>query len=123
MAAGDARSSHPALLASRSLRPAALLIAGTALVVLAVAAGGDLAGRALCAMAVVALLGLAAVALRRGRGASGGQSVLSVLERHPMAKDSGVAVLVTQGRRLVVGYGPAGVTLLAELGPPEERLP
>ncbi len=107
-----------------SPRPAALLVAGTALVVLAAAAaGGDLAGRALCAMAVLALLGLAAVALRRGRGASGGQSVLSVLERHPMAKDAGVAVLVTQGRRLVVGYGPAGVALLAELGPTEESVP
>jgi flagellar biogenesis protein FliO len=71
----------------------------------------------------VALLGLGAVALRRGHGAVGGQGALSVLERHPMAKETGVAVLVTQGRRLVVGYGPAGVALLAELGPAEERVP
>ncbi len=106
-----------------SRRPAALLIAGTALIVLAAAAGGDLAGRAMGAMAVVALLGFGAVAMRRARGASNGESVLSVLERHPMAKDTGVAVLVTQGRRLVVGYGSAGVALLAELGPTEERLP
>jgi flagellar biogenesis protein FliO len=105
-----------------SLRPAALLIAAAALIVLAAAAGGDLAGRALGAMAVVALLGLGAVTLRRAHSASG-QSVLSVLERHPIAKDAGVAVLVTQGRRLVVGYGPAGVALLAELGSNEERVP
>ena len=116
------RFPRPASLRSTAL-PIAGAAAGAALVIVAAAAGGDLAGRALGAMAVVALFGLGVVALRRARGAPDGERVLSVLERHPIAKDAGVAVLVTQGRRLVVGYGSAGVALLAELGPTEERVP
>ncbi len=105
------------------LRPAALLGAGSALIALAAVAGGDLAGGALRAVAVVGLLGLVAVALRRSRAATGAPAALSVLERHLIAKETGVAIVATGRRRLVVGYGPAGVALLAELGPSEERAP
>ncbi len=40
---------------------------------------------------------------------------IHVAERHALSRDAGVAVLATGDRRLVVGYGAAGVTLVAEL--------
>lgn len=105
-----------------SLGPAALLAAGAGLVALAVA-GGDVAHGALRALAVVALLGLAAVALRRRRAGASAPLAVSVAERHAMGRETGVAVLAAEGRRLLVGYGPGGVALLTELGPGREPVP
>jgi len=105
-----------------SLRPAALLAAGAALVALAVV-GGDAANFALRALAVVAILGLAAAALRRRRAATIAPLAVYVTERHVLGRETGVAVLAAEGRRLIVGYGSGGVALLTELGPAQEHLP
>ena len=76
---------------------------------------------------VVALIGAAAVAFRHRRAATTAPPLVAVTERQFLGKETGVAVLAAEGRRLLVGYGPAGVALLTELGPPlgppKERLP
>lgn len=109
-----------------SLRGVTLLAAGGGLLSLAVA-GSDLANGALRAVAVVALIGAAAVAFRHRRAATTAPQLVAVTERQFLGKETGVAVLAAEGRRLLVGYGPAGVALLTELGPPlgspKERLP
>jgi len=97
-----------------SARAVALIAAGAGLAVLAVA-GGDAAAAALRALAVVAVLGLAAAALRWRRTRNVAPAVVSVVERHPLGRETGVAVLVAEGRRLLVGFGPGGVSLLREL--------
>jgi flagellar biogenesis protein FliO len=88
-----------------------------ALALVAATAGGDLAGGALRASAVVALLAVAAVAVRPlGRGAARASSLV-VEERQAFTRDSGIALVAAGPRRLVVGYGTAGVRLLADLDP------
>jgi flagellar biogenesis protein FliO len=104
-----------------SLRGATLLAAGGGVLALAVT-GGDLANSALRAVAVVALVGAAGAALRR-RARSTAPPLVDVLERRILGRETGVAVLAAEGRRLLVGYGPAGVRLLATLAAQQERLP
>ncbi|GEJ55574.1 flagellar biosynthetic protein FliO [Anaeromyxobacter diazotrophicus] len=97
--------------------PRALAVAGGgALALLAAAAAGEL-GRG--AALATGLCGLA-IALLAWRGAgqpAGAAPELRVAERHALGRDAGVALLATGERRLVVGYGAAGVTLVAELPP------
>jgi len=100
-------------------RPRALLAAGALIAApLAVAAlaGGDAAGGALRALSVVALLGFGALALRRG--APPGAPALEVVGRHGLARDTGIAIVSADGRRLLIGYGPRGVALVVELSAP-----
>ena len=62
-------------------------------------------------------LGLAALAVRRAAARRPAATALCVLERHPLARDAGVSLVAAGSRRLVLGYGPSGVALLAELPP------
>ncbi len=78
-------------------------------------AGGDAATAALRALSVVAILALGAAALRRHRAHEVVPAMVTVLESHALARDTGVAVLGAEGRRLLVGFGPSGVALLREL--------
>ncbi len=90
------------------------LAAGAVLVLLAAAASGDL-GRGAAAALVVAGLAAAAFALHRRRGGLVAPPSLALLERQPLGRDVGLALVAAGGRRLVVGWGAAGVTVLAEL--------
>ncbi|HEX9288535.1 MAG TPA: flagellar biosynthetic protein FliO [Anaeromyxobacteraceae bacterium] len=112
-----------ALARPRALLAASALIAASLAV--AALAGGDAGGNALRALSVVAVLGLGGLALRRGAPAPGAPA-LEVVGRHGLARDTGVAVVSTHGRHLLVGYGPRGVSLVAELSAPpsaQERRP
>ena len=82
---------------------------------LVAAAGGDVAGGALRAMAVVALLAAGVLATRHMRAGPAHPATVTVTERHLIGKDVGVALVTAEGRRLLVGYGPAGIGLLADL--------
>jgi flagellar biogenesis protein FliO len=96
-----------------------LALAGVLVVAggLAAAWGGEVTIRALRATAVVAFLGLAACALRlRGGGPRRTHAAaVAIRERQPLGRDTGVAVVAVAGQRILIGYGPAGVTRLAEL--------
>ena len=94
-----------------------VVIAGlcTAFAVVAAMTGGVLAGGALRAIAVVALLAAAAALVRRRTGRSHQHPALVLEERHLLGKESGVAIVTTSGRRVLVGFGTAQVTLLAEI--------
>ena len=94
------------------LAVAATVAAGLALLA---ALGGDAAAPALRALAVVAILALGAALARRRRLGAGAPEAVSSVERHGHSRDAGVALVSAEGRRLLVGFGPAGVRLLAEL--------
>lgn len=79
------------------------------------AAGSDAATTALRALAVVAVFGLGAALLRRRRAGPGAPVAVSIVERHGLSRDAGLALVSVDGRRLLVGYGPAGVAIVAEL--------
>jgi hypothetical protein len=98
----------------------AVAAAASAAAVVWAAGGGDLGNAALRALGAVALLGAAAVAIRR-RPAPLVGGPLRVEARHALGRDSGVALLDVAGQRLLVGFGPAGVSLLADLGAREPR--
>ena len=105
---------RPAVVRAAPWVAVALLLAAAA------AGGGELAGGAVRATAVVLLLAGGAFALsRRARPALA--EAVAVIERRPLAKESGVALVTIAGRRLVVGYAPGAVTLLAELATPVEE--
>jgi flagellar biogenesis protein FliO len=64
----------------------------------------------------VALLAAVAFALRRRRAvATARPARLAIEERLPLGRETGLALVTAHGRRLLVGHGPAGVSLLAEL--------
>jgi flagellar biogenesis protein FliO len=107
----------------QAARRRALVAAVAALAVLGAVAGGEIAGGALRALSVVALLGLGALLVRRAGGARRDRGELAVVERHALARDAGVALVTAGGRRLVVGYGASGVALLARLDHPAEVKP
>jgi flagellar biogenesis protein FliO len=96
--------------------------AGAAAVLLALAGDGALAigGRAM--LAVLALAGVTWV-LRRSAPGAASPRLVEVVERRPLTRDASVAVLRAGGRSFLVGCGPDGVRLLANLGasPGEER--
>jgi hypothetical protein len=103
------------LSSGRFERPAVVAGLCTALAVVAAMAGGDLAGGALRAIALVALLAAAAALVRRRAGHSHERPALVVEERHLLGKESGVAIVTMSGRRVLVGFGTAEVKLLAEI--------
>lgn len=92
-------------------------LAAAALLAAALLPGEGAAAAALRAAALLGALGLAAAALRRAPAA---ERPLALLDRRPLGRESGVALVEAQGRRLLVGYAPSGVAVLADLSP-EER--
>jgi flagellar protein FliO/FliZ len=115
-------SRWPRLLGDPRGRAAALGIGAAAALLLALGPG-DLAPAAARAAVAVgglgALVALARARLRRGPLAGG----LSVLEARPLGRDAGLAVVEVGGRRMLVGFGSAGVQVLSELGSPPEGRP
>lgn len=102
---------------------AVLLGIGAAAALLLALAPGDLAPAAVRAATAVGGIG-ALVALSRSRR-RGGQpaAAVAVVETRALGREAGVAVLRVDGRRLLVGFGPAGVRLLSDLGGREEGPP
>lgn len=79
--------------------------------------------QAAAALAVVGALLYAQRRLRRPRGGAAAPLV-QVRARHPLGRESGVAVVSWDGREILVGYGAAGVTgLLVSDEHAEEVLP
>jgi flagellar protein FliO/FliZ len=100
--------------ASAAARQGVLAVAALVLVVTAALTGSGLAGTALRAISVLGALALAAAWLRR-RQVVRPDATLSVDAREPLSRDTGVALIRVEARRLLVGYGPTGVVLVAEL--------
>jgi flagellar biogenesis protein FliO len=105
-------------LAAAPPRTRALLVAGVGAAALLLASAGDpllsTAGRA--SLAALALASLAWSARRRAAAAEPA-ALVEVTGRRTLSRDAAVAVLRVHGRTLLVGYGPDGVRLLADLGP------
>jgi hypothetical protein len=101
-------------LAAWALAACAAGLAGAAALCSGSAAGG--LARALALLGVLAAVGVAAASLRR-HTAPPSDAKLAVVERHALSGDTGVAIAAADGRRLLLGYGPSGVALLAELAP------
>jgi hypothetical protein len=101
------------ILAARRLP---LAVAGL-LAALALVPVGGLGGAALRAAALLGALAAAGAALRAPAAAR----VLEVADRQALGRDIGVALVETGGRRLLVGYAPRGVRLLADLSGQERQ--
>jgi len=105
-------------------RPWAAAATGVALAlaVAATAAGSELGASALRASAVLVALGLAAAALGRRAPRAPAAGQIDVEARQALSREAGLAVVRAGGRRFLVGHGPGGVALVAELdrgeGPP-----
>lgn len=93
-----------------------LPLAAAALLAAALLPGESATAAALRAAALLGALGLAAAAVRRAPAA---ERPLTLLDRRPLGRESGVALLQAQGRRLLVGYAPSGVAVLADLSSKE----
>lgn len=108
---------------ARSPRHRLLAGAGGAAGLLALlsAAPGGLASTAARAALAVAVLAAAPALLRGRAGAAHGTPSLRVIAREPLGRDAGVAIVVADGRRLLVGFGPQGVRALAAPEPEEVR--
>ncbi len=98
----------------------ALLLVGGAGSAAVALAGGEMGGAVLRAAAVLGLLAAGAFWVRRARreGAPPTPDAVVLAARQELGRDAGVALLRAGGRDLLVGYGAAGVRLLAELSPP-----
>jgi hypothetical protein len=83
--------------------------------IVAAAAGGELAGGAIRALGLVALLGATGAAISGRRRSSSPPALVRLGERHLLTRDAGVAVVEAGGHRLLVGFGPSGVALLVPL--------
>ena len=112
-------------LAASPPRTRALLVAGVGIAALLLALADEplvsAGGRA--TLALLAAAG-AVVALRAGRRGAPPPRLIDVAERTLLSRDAAVALLRVDGRALLVGYGSAGVRLLADLGqarPGEDR--
>jgi flagellar biogenesis protein FliO len=88
-------------------------LAGAALALALLPAEG-MAGAALRAVALLGALALAAAAVRRAPEAD---RPVALLDRRPLGRESGVALVEASGRRLLLGYAPSGVAVLADLSP------
>ncbi len=97
-------------------RDRALLLGALGLAALAALAGGSGSAMALRGLGLVALLAGGLVLARR-RSSAAAAPRITVLERHALGRDTGVAVLSLGGDRLLVGYGASGVTLLHRASP------
>jgi flagellar protein FliO/FliZ len=99
---------------------AVLVGVGAAAALLLALSPGDLAPAAVRAAAVAGGIG-ALVALSRSRARRGHPAAaIAVVETRPLGRDAGVALVEIGGRRLLLGFGPAGVRLLSEVGGREE---
>jgi len=101
---------------------AALLAAGGALLVTLAASPSALGPAAARAGLVAAALGGALLVLRRAGRPAAGPRLLAVLARETLGREAGVALVEVGGRRLLLGFGPGGVQLVAEAGA-ESRAP
>jgi hypothetical protein len=73
-----------------------------------------LAGAALrCAALLGAMAALASGLRGRAPAAAGGR--LAIAGRSALTRDCGIVLLEADGRRLLVGYAPSGVAVLADL--------
>lgn len=95
-------------------RAAIAVAALPAAALLALSPSGLSTAAARAGLAAAAIGAVAALARRRARPAAGPR--LSVEARAAISSDAGVALVEAGGRRLLVGYGRAGVSLVAELG-------
>ena len=88
--------------------------AGALLLLASPAPGGEGPGTA--ALRAVAALGGLAILAGAGTGSRRppAPSALSIEERHPLGRDVGVALVRCSGRRWLLGWGPRGVSVLAE---------
>jgi flagellar protein FliO/FliZ len=99
-------------------------VLGSALLAAALVALSPGALAPAAARAALAAAGIAAVALlARRRIQRQTAAPLSVLAREPLASGSGIAIVEAEGRRLLVGFGREGVSLLADLPAPREDAP
>jgi flagellar protein FliO/FliZ len=101
----------PWLLAPRGRGPLGL---AAALLALALLPAEGLAGGALRAAALLGALALAGLGLRSAPAAD---RPIALSDRRPLGRESGVALVEAGGRRLLVGYAPSGVAVLADLSP------
>lgn len=103
-----------AAIAAVAGRRSALAVTGATLMLAGVAfAPGGLGPVSARAGLVAAALGAAAIVARR-RAAPAAAPLLAIVSRAALARDAGIALVEVGGRRLVVGYGSAGVQLLAD---------
>jgi flagellar protein FliO/FliZ len=92
---------------------------GAAAILAAAFAGGEEASLALRCGAVLGALAVAgAWARRKSKGRGAPILVLAVVSKQSLGKDCGVAVIEADGRRLLVGFGSGGATLVADLDLP-----
>jgi flagellar protein FliO/FliZ len=107
-----ARAAAAAVRSAR-LRPA-LLAGGAGALLLGLAPGGLGPAAARAALAVACLGAAVAIMRRRAGSASTADApLLRVLARAPLSRDTGVALVELEGRRLLVGFGAGGVRVLA----------
>jgi len=102
---------------------AALAGAGGLLLVAAALGGSQSALVALRAGGVLAVLVAAGWWLRRRAARQREPSVLAVEARQPLTRDAGLALVAIDGQRLLLGYGPRGVSLLVTIPPAREGEP
>lgn len=100
-----------------------LLLAVAGALAFAALLGGDAGSAAARALAVAALLAAGVLVVRRRQRPPVALPRLTVVERAPLAKDVGLALVRAEGRRLLVGFGPGGTTLVADVTSPTEEEP
>ncbi len=97
---------------ARRIALAAASIVATA----AALVGGEIGGAALRALALLASLGLAGAWLRLRHRRPETDPLMTVEARQPLSREAGLVLVRIEARRLLVGYGPTGASLLVELG-------
>lgn len=102
------------LAASPRGRAAVLAAAVPAAALVALSPGGLSTAAARAALAAAAVGAVAALLRRRARPAA--TAPLAVVAREALAPGAGLAVVHADGRRLLVGFGRDGVSLVRDLG-------
>ena len=100
----------PAALPRLRAGPRAWLYAAAILGLLLAAAPGDQVPSSLRAAGAACAAGAAALLARRSAPPAAGR--LALVARQALGREAGVALLLVDGRPLLVGYGPAGVRSL-----------
>ena len=91
----------------------AIALSACGLVALGAGVNAAVRGGALLALVATGL------ALLRRRARAGGQlPALKVLERRALSREAALALVGVDGRRLLVGFGRGGASLLADVGIP-----
>lgn len=86
---------------------------GAAAILLLLLPAEGMAGAALRALGLLGALAAGAAALRRPTAAA---RPVVLLDRQSLGGGAGVALVEAGGRRMLLGYGPSGVSLLGDLG-------